>query len=226
VWTVSFNNKNGENMSLKIRLLAATLVGSMAATTANANNNNTGQIVIQGVVPGVWELSVYDINSGYDFDLAQGASTTTDARVGTIHVHCNDATTATGGANNANATIGHMTVESQNAGRLINNQSLNGIASDNQDYRLNLVENELSGTSAITATVNDPATAGPAGTTALTGTEGFDLTTPLFVEFATSADVEATYDVWILLGDGTSDVRPEAAGVYSDVLTFTIMDDG
>ena len=38
-------------MSLKLRLVAATLVGSMAATTAYAQNNNTGQIVIQGVVP-------------------------------------------------------------------------------------------------------------------------------------------------------------------------------
>lgn len=212
-------------MSLKLRLLAATLVGSMAATTAHANNNNTGQIVIQGVVPGVWELTVYDINSGYDFDLAQDPTTTSDARVGTIHVYCNDATTANGGANNQTATVGHMTVESQNAGRLINNQTINGIAADNQDYRLNLVENELSGTSAITAVVNDPSTAGPAGTAALAGTENFDLTTPLFVDFTTAANVEATYDVWILLGNGTDDERPEASGVYSDVLTFTIMDD-
>ena len=50
-------------MSLKLRLAAATLVGSMAATAAHAQNNNTGDIVIQGVVPGVWELTVYDITS-------------------------------------------------------------------------------------------------------------------------------------------------------------------
>ena len=39
---------------------------------------------------------------------------------------------------------------------------------------------------------------------------------------------EATYDVVITLGDGdgTIDNRPQSSGVYSDTLTFTIMDDG
>ena len=38
---------------------------------------------------------------------------------------------------------------------------------------------------------------------------------------------EATYDVVITLGDGdgTIDNRPQASGVYSDTLTFTIFDD-
>ena len=47
-------------------------------------------------------------------------------------------------------------------------------------------------------------------------------------QFRFSAGDEATYDVVITLGDGdgTIDNRPQSSGVYSDTLTFTIMDDG
>ena len=38
---------------------------------------------------------------------------------------------------------------------------------------------------------------------------------------------EATYDVVLILGDGANslDNRPQSSGVYSDTLTFTVMDD-
>ena len=84
-------------MSSKKRLLAVTLLGSLAASSAFANNNNTGQIEVQGVVPGLWELTVQDINDGYDFDLSD--ATVTSARVGTIFIYTNDATNTT--------TLGH-----------------------------------------------------------------------------------------------------------------------
>ena len=73
-----------------------------------------GQIV-QGVVPGMWELTVYDITSGYDFDLSTAGSTTSDARVGTIHVASNAAATAGLNANAANMT-GTVVIESANGG--------------------------------------------------------------------------------------------------------------
>ena len=43
------------------RLLIA--LSFLATTSALAQNNNNGEIGVQGVVPGTWELTVYDINS-------------------------------------------------------------------------------------------------------------------------------------------------------------------
>ena len=231
-------------MSLKLRLLAATLVGSMAATAAHAQNNNTGEIVIQGVVPGVWELTVYDINSGYDFDLSSSAPTggtgpatvdNTYARVGTIYVSQND-TSATLGANTL-ATIGTLFIESANAGRMINDQSLPGIAAQHQDYVLSLEDNGLIDNSGMTVEYNDftglTSTTGSLAT--LTTTQGsatlLNMNVPRQIEFSVGS--QATYDVLITLGstsdgsaiDANSDVRPMASGVYTDTLTFTIMDD-
>jgi len=230
-------------MSFKFRLLAATAVASMAATSAHAQNNNTGEIVIQGVVPGVWELTVYDINSGYDFDLSQDATAGTGpatidntyARVGTIHVSAND-TAETLGAN-TRATIGTMMIESANAGRMINDQSIPGIAAEHQDYVLSLEDNGLVDNSTMTVEYNDftglDSSSGSLAT--LTTTQGgatlLNMNVPRQIEF--SGGTQATYDVLITLGnvdaagaiDAGSDVRPVAAGVYSDVLTFTIMDD-
>lgn len=227
-------------MSFKLRLLAATAVASMAATSAHAQNNNTGEIVIQGVVPGVWELSVYDINSGYDFDLSQDATAgtgpstidNTDARVGTIHISAND-TSATLGANTL-ATVGLLMIESANAGRMINSQSLPGIAAEHQDYVLSLEDNGLVDNSGMTVEYDDQAALGTNATLSTTAGAAtlLNMVTPRMIEF--SAGSQATYDVVISLGnvdatgtaiDTASDVRPVAAGVYTDVLTFTIMDD-
>jgi hypothetical protein len=223
------------------KILATTMVGLMASTAAFAQNNNTGEIVIQGVVPGVWELTVYDINSGYDFDLSldggdgtgTGPSTTenTDARVGTIHISAN--TTGTTFGSNPNALIGLLMIESANAGRMINNQSLPGIAAEHQDYVLSLEDNGLA-TNDLTVEYDDQAALATMATLSTTAGSAtlLNMNTPRMIEF--SGGVIGTYDVVITLGgvdssgtaiDTASDVRPLASGVYEDVLTFTIMDD-
>ena len=175
-------------------------------------NNNTGEIVIQGVVPGSWELTVYDINSGYDFDLS-AASIGDTARVGTIHVFTND-TDPSGLGTGAGA---QLFIESANAGRMINDQSIPGIAADNQQYTFDLVENVLTDSTGIVvnATSNlDPANANT-----------HDLVVPALVDFDSAGGgatlAEATYDVEITLAGAL----PQASGVYTDTITFTIMDD-
>ena len=80
-------------------------------------NNNSGTIVVQGVVPGTWELTVYDINSGYDLDMSNDTTFDLTARIGTVHIYSNERTSA-------GAT---MIVESANSGRLINSSSRPGI---------------------------------------------------------------------------------------------------
>ena len=64
------------------------------------------------------------------------------------------------------------------------------------------------------------------------GSIRFNMNTTLQLQFASGVAAgaggdEATYDVVITLGDGdgTIDNRPQSSGVYSDTLTFTIMDD-
>ena len=219
-------------MNAKLRLVAATLVGSMAATTAYAQNNNTGQIVVQGVVPGAWELTVYDITSGYDFDLSTAGAATSDARVGTIHVATNNAATA---GLNTNASSGTMIIESANAGRMVNDQSLPGVAADAMDYRLALAENEMNPmhlggfvryddqSSLANSFLLSEATYTTDGSVIM------NMNTPKPLTFALNG--EATYDIWITLNEpveiimGAPDNRPQASGVYSDTLTFTIFDD-
>ena len=90
----------------------------------------------------MWELTVYDITSGYDFDLSTAGSATSDARVGTIHVYSNAAATAGLNANNGNMA-GTVVIESANGGSMVNDQSLAGAAGDAQDYRLALVANAM-----------------------------------------------------------------------------------
>ena len=219
-------------MSLKLKLVAATLVASMATTTAYAQNNNTGQIVIQGVVPGVWELTVYDITSGYDFDLSTAASATSDARVGTIHIAQN--LPATVGINPNVANIdGMLVMESANGGRMVNDQSLAGAAADAMDYRLSLVEDVIAGGSGNMDVLYDPnLTLGNLVSIPTDGSIRFNMNTTLQLQFASGVAAgaggdEATYDVVFTLGDGdgTIDNRPQSSGVYSDTLTFIIMDD-
>ena len=219
-------------MSVKFRLMAAALAGSMAATTAHAQNNNTGQIEIQGVVPGVWELTVYDISTGYDFDLSTAGAATSDARVGTIHVACNDPATAGGNAN-FGSMVGVVLIESANAGRMVNDQSLPGVAADAQDYRLSLVANAMNpgpGTLFVAYDAQGFLGQGRADTQYITdGSILLNMNTTQQLQFVSGGALpdEATYDVVITLGDGdgTIDNRPQSSGVYSDTLTFTIMDD-
>ena len=194
------------------KFMAAMLVSSMAATTAFAQNNNTGEIVIQGVVPGSWELTVYDINSGYDFDLSAAAIGDT-ARVGTIHVFTND-TDPSGLGTGAGA---QLFIESANAGRMINNPSIPGIAADNQQYTFDLVENVLTDSTGIT--VNATSTLDPSAANT------HDLVVPALVDFDSAGGgatlAEITYDVEVTLAGAL----PQASGVYTDTITFTIMDD-
>ena len=219
-------------MSVKFRLMAAALVGSMVATAAYAQNNNTGQIVVQGVVPGAWELTVYDITSGYDFDLSTAGSATSDARVGTIHVATNNAATA---GLNTNASSGTMIIESANAGRMVNDQSLPGIAADAMDYRLALAENEMNPMH-LGGFVRYDDQSWLANSFLLSeatyttdGSVIMNMNTPKPLTFALNG--EATYDILITLNEpveiimGAPDNRPQASGVYSDTLTFTIFDD-
>jgi len=231
------------------KMMAVALLGSLASTSAFAQNNNTGEIVIQGVIPGVWELSVFDINSGYDFDLrdpnstawanigTEAAETNASRRVGTIHISTNESSAAAVGAT--------LTIESANAGRMVNDQTVNGVAGLNQEYRLSLSVNDLltslgtqgDGTGAITANYTSTLGGGTAGTV---GTYNFDITSPQYLNLVNPVEMrfdafgttgtgaeELLFDVNVTLGDPTNTVdnRPSAAGVYSDVLTFTIMDD-
>ena len=194
-------------MKLNKSIIGLAIIGSLAATSAIAQNNNTGQITVQGIVPGTWEVTVYDINSGYDFDLTSNATALT-ARVGTIHVYTNDLSTA----------AGHLFIESANAGRLVNSSTGPGIAAEHQAYTFDLVDNGLA-TNGLT--VNATSTLDPA--TANT----HDLVVPATVDFdagtGAGTAAEGLYDVEITI-PGTQ--RPQASGVYTDTITFTIMDDG
>lgn len=194
-------------MKLNKYILSLGVIGSLAATSAIAQNNNTGQIIVQGYVPGTWELTVYDINSGYDFDLSDNSGALT-ARVGTIHVFTNDLSTA----------AGHLFIESANAGRLINGSTGPGIAAENQVYTFDLVDNGLA-TNGLTVNASSSLVPATANT--------YDLAIPATVDFdagtGAGTAAEGLYDVEITI-PGTQ--RPQASGVYSDTITFTIMDDG
>ena len=189
------------------KIFGLAVLSLLAVSSAHAQNNNTGEITVEGVVPGTWEITVYDINSGYDFDLTSNAAALT-ARVGTIHIFSNDASTATG----------HLLVESANAGRLINSSAGPGIAAENQRYVINLLNSNLAFSN---LTVNSTSTLEPD-----TGAD-WDLIVPGTVDFeaGTGSDkaLEGLFDVEITI-PGTQ--RPQASGIYTDIITFTIMDDG
>lgn len=191
------------------KIFAATLVGGLMSTSAFAQNNNTGEIVIQGVVPGVWELTVSDINAGYDFDLSDAAVTT--ARVGTIHIITND--TADRGAS--------LFIESANAGRMINNSTIPNIASDHVAYEITLEDNVLANDNTA---LNALEGAAVNASTITVGT-AYSLVVPATLNFDGAGGggtiTEGTYDVDVTV----SNERPEASGVYTDTITFTIMDD-
>ena len=89
-----------------------------------------------------------------------------------------------------------------------------GIAAEHQVYTIELKDNALV-TNGLT--VNATSTLTPDSGTP------FDLIVPATVDFDTAGAVaEGTYDVEITI-PGTD--RPQASGVYSDTITFTIMDD-
>ena len=130
---------------------------------------------------------------------------------------------------------GTMLIESANAGRMVNDQSLPGIAADAMDYRLALAENEMNPmhlggfvryddqSSLANSFLLSEATYTTDGSVIM------NMNTPKPLTFALNG--EATYDIWITLNEpveiimGAPDNRPQASGVYSDTLTFTIFDD-
>ena len=182
------------------------MLGTLAMKSSFAEGNQQGNIDIKGVVPGVWELTVYDINSGFDFDLSD-TSSDMSTRIGTIHVRANS-----GGGD----TDGVLFIESANAGRLINHSTGPGIAAENQVYLFDLVQNDLDNQqpSLVDSTYSnlDP----------VAYPNRFNLVVPAYVRFY-EADSKSTYDIEITI---PASQRPEAAGVYTDTITFTIMDDG
>ena len=189
-------------MGLDKRIVMTALVGSLASTSALANINNTGQIQIQGVVAGTWELTVSDFSDSYDFDLSQTGALS--ATVGTIHVHSN-------AANNAKATLW---IESANNGQMKNNSSDPYTASEGQDYTFTLASNSLTGTS---LTVSGGGSL-PSGVSLLTRQSVlFDGATP-------GTPIEETLNVNIAVPVATASSRPAASGVYTDTITFTIVD--
>jgi len=196
-------------MNIYKRMIPILLFGAVASSTSFAQVNNTGQIVLQGAVPGCWELTVYDINSGFDFDLRDTTADLT-TRVGTIHIFTNDSSTADG----------HLFIQSANDGVLRNSPTIPGIAAENQHYRLSLLVNTIS---EVTGSALTPS--GGTLTVGANGATGFNLVTPATLDFAgdgTGTIKEVTYDVEITIPGQN---RPQASGVYTDTITFTIMDE-
>ena len=109
---------------------------------------------------------------------------------------------------------------------MVNDQSLAGAAGDAQDYRLALVANAMNpGDGNMVVSYDDNAALNTLATYTTDGSVRLNMNT---TQQQFSAGDEATYDVVITLGDGDGaiDNRPQSSGVYSDTLTFTIMDDG
>ena len=110
---------------------------------------------------------------------------------------------------------------------MVNDQSLAGVAGDAQDYRLALVANAMNpGDGNMIVRYDDNAGFNMLNTYFTDGSVRLNMNTTQQLNF--SSGDEATYDVVITLGDGDGaiDNRPQSSGVYSDTLTFTIMDDG
>ena len=200
-------------MKLNESILSLAVIGSLSAS-AFAQNNNTGDITVQGVVPVAWELTVYDINSGYDFDLTSNAGDLT-TRIGTIHIFSNE----------TKAASGHLIIESANAGRLINRSTGPGIAAEHQAYTFDLVANAL-----YEIQINEDASNLNPLREFQTTPNDHNLIVPATVSFVGNSGsgdrtlaLEARYDVMITI-PGTQ--RPQASGVYTDTITFTMIDDG
>ena len=189
------------------------LVGLCLIMSLVAQANNQ-EIVIQAVVPGTYELTVYDINQGYDLDLSDDSGEI-HARIGSIHVFSNELT-------QAGACI---YVESANAGRLVNSSTIPGIAAENVKYKFvmsvnDLMPNSLSIDFAQTSlsldtdggwenNLNELLVPGEIHLGSSETTDGID------------QNDQALFDIIVMI-PGTN--RPKASGIYSDTIRFTIMD--
>ena len=183
----------------------------LSYTSALANNNNNGEIIIQGVVPGTWEITVYDINVGYDFDLGSVEPDLT-ARIGTIYMYSNESTDSGS----------YLLIQSANAGRLINNSTIPGIASDNQKYMIAISTNGDTG-----LVVDYSKSSMGVDTDGYIYNNLYDPIVPGKITFEpTVVDGfinEGIYDIFAYIPERVG--RAEAQGIYTDTLTFTIMDD-
>ena len=107
---------------------------------------------------------------------------------------------------------GHLFIESANAVRLINSLAGLGIAAEHQAYHFDLVDNGL----VLNEISVDPSTTPSA----------HDMVVPAQIDFlrngGSGTAAEGLFDIQITIpGAG----RPQASGVYTDTITFTIMDD-
>ena len=193
-------------MGAKKRFSMIALFALLTTPSAFAHSNQ-GKIVVQGVVPDTWEVTIYDMKPDYYFNLSSSEESLKE-RIGTIHMY----------ANNSMSTGGHLFIESANAGQLMNTSSDPTIASEHQRYEINLEHNTLRNHE---NTVHE--------TTPIPRTHpsiGYDLAKPATVELEADVGignaVEGTYDVLVFIPDTG---RPQASVLYTDTITFTIIDD-
>ena len=193
-------------MSLQKRFWGVMLVGGIASTTAIANEYNSGQIKVEGVVAQQWEITVQDLSDGFDFDFSASTIDSTDtsfanntsSRVGTVYIYTN--------GDDANV-VGHLTIESANLGRMVNTDANVGNLAGHQPYVITMAANGLDG-DAITFSGALPT--------------NYSLHTPYQVNLFHAAAAEgALYDVTVTLDGQVVDVP----GWYEDTMTFTILDD-
>ena len=178
-------------------------------------NNNTSSIVVQGVVPGTWELTVYDINSGYDLDLSNDTTFDLTARIGTVHISSNELTSV-------GATL---IVESVNSGRLINRSTGPGIAAENQKYYFAISQSDFSPKNGLD--IDFSASSLSIDTANSIDNNYNELLIPGTMVF-NAADPDGdlldrgVYNIFVVIPEFE---RPESSGIYTDTIIFTIMDD-
>ena len=193
-------------MSLKKQFGFLSLCGLLSSTTAFAKNN-FGEILIQGIVPSIWEVNVYDINTRCDFDLDSPEEHLT-SRIGTLHVYSND----------SDSVGGYLFIESENSGWLINDSIESSINTKHQKYEINL---ESSAPSSDEPTVNERGSK-----LTINSSKGYDLMVPATIGFEHHSGrhktLVGTYDV--LVSIPSTDTK-NSSFTCTDTITFTFVDD-
>ena len=173
------------------------LLCTLLSTNAYARNNY-GEILIQGIVSTTWEVDMYDVNTHCDFDLNSSEKRLT-ARIGTLHVYSND----------SNSLGGYLFIESKNSGWLINSAADSNINVQHKKYEINLETNSFSSNE---LTIRD--------------SKGYDLIAPATIDFKPLSNINkmiaGTYDVLVSI---PNTAFPKSSFVYTDTITFTILDD-
>ena len=192
-------------MMLKRRLGFVPLFFLLSSAPAFARNG-LNEIVIQGIVPNMWEVDVYDTNADCDFE-SDSLRENLTVQIGTFHVYSND----------PSSVGGHLFIESENSGRLINN-SVKSNRAKHQKYEINLETNAL-GYNEIK--VNDKIS-----TLTINSSKGHDLIVPATIGFeslpGTRNIMAGTYDVLVSI---PKTKKSSSSFVCTDTITFTIIDD-